>query len=281
MKLITNSETLSVRPELVRLATMARLPINSDVNAIDLNTALQAEWFKVGKLRVEIGGRPATGEELELFRALGAVDAIHPDLKTNYAGGVAFAGMMKAVNRRVGYLISEIQAGLKVPNPFWFLAGTRAVNLDQEGPECVSRIIEETGSSLGGAWRLATWPTNEVEVVGFILTFNGLSALTPIKVLQTTARHPDGKPKNPNTEETVRRWLIEEPSDGCYLLVSSQPWCWNQLQQTERIAREKGRLGMRFRVCGPAAPPTIKFEQYLDDLARRLKEELMALGKIQ
>ncbi|HEY9584475.1 MAG TPA: hypothetical protein VJI33_02775 [Candidatus Paceibacterota bacterium] len=284
MKLIKDG---SVDSNLLKLAWLLGFRSYMDSTPAELNAVLQEEWFQQGKLRAEIKGRPATAEELELLKLLGCVDSIRIKPNVNYAGGLVFGGMMKAVNRRVGYLIKEAQLGFLIPKLLWFLAGTRPLNPEQEGPKSVPGIMAETESMLGEAWCLAKWPTNETEVTEFVITFSGLGMITRPKVLHTVA-YVDVKPpvntneprrlRNPNTEDTIGRWLVESPSNGLYLLVSSQPWCWNQLQQAERVVKKAGRTGIKFDVCGPAAPPTIKLEQYLDDLSRRLKEELMVLG---
>lgn len=254
----------------------------------EMNAQLQREWVKAkdGVFRAQLGGRFPTDNEMELLRQLGA-NSIPIDFDVEYKGTIVLGATLKAVTRRVRFMISAEEAfeGALFPQPVYLLGSNRPLDPKLEMPEHVPAILEETGASFHSGWKEdgtnGRWPKTEIAMMEIVLWWQKTTCCVLrwhyIKVSAPDVSKSDGGARPAKTAETVREWL-KVATPGHYLIVSSQPFCECQKLEVERAVREAGKEGYTFDVCGPKAPP-LALSKWLDNLAKQLWEEVQLLPK--
>lgn len=279
MKLIENGV---VSYALIKFAQVCGLNVADDISPIALNKVLQKEWRKAteGTQRAQLEGPFPTKEELRLLGPLGA-GATLISWGTKYEGTLLLGATLKAVARRVAFMLDQEQDEDWIPSPVYLLGSSRKLNDKQEMPEHVPAILEETGAEFDDQWQkdAATpnrWPRTELEMMERVLEWMGTAhRWKVVLVLAPDGVKQDGSPRPANTAETVKGFLTMA-SPSRYLVVSSQPFCNGQLMAVERAAKEAGVDGYSFDVCGPKAPP-LPLVRWQDDLAKRFWEEVQLL----
>lgn len=291
-------ENGAVNPVLMQLASQV-LGIYPEANPLILNRVLQDWWVKAkeGVLRAQLGGRFPTEDELTLLKQLGMVDTIKINEPKKYRGTLVLGATLKAVVRRVKFMFDEGER-MGVPQPIYLLGSSRKLDPKLEMPKHVPAILEETGARFDYEWEKDartpySWPLIESEMMDRVIVWMELEyrEIGPRWEIKTVSAPDsiklDGSPRPANTTETVKEWTKRVYQTGHWLVVSSQPFCQNQLLAVERAANEADpgydehdpeRTSMTFDVCGPAAPP-LPLSRWLDNLAKQLWEEVQLLPK--
>jgi hypothetical protein len=272
-----------VSPVLTTLMEAVGLHVE-DESPAGVNEILQQKWVKTGPgtVRAQIMGRLPTEEELSLLKGLGQTDAISIGSLLDYDEFVFLGATMKAMARRLKFLIDEIcrcQCGTdELPPRLSFLVSHKPIIHDQEGPQVMETIMSETGLVLGSAWCMSRssddWPETEFEVAKFLCRMSGLGL---DNVTMFACSSSGGKVVN--TESTVRMWAESASSDPRRVgVISSQPFCGNQLLAVRRAVAGTRARDYQFSVFGPSAPP-LPLARWLDSLAKQLWEEFQLLPK--
>ena len=170
--------------------------------------------------------------------------------------------------------------GENIPNPVYYLGSRRPLDPKQEMPEHVPAMLKEVGASFHYQWKIDArttnfWPTNESQMLERVHVWQGSAYWAPCPVVAPDGLDSSGKRRSADTAGTIKEWLkIARP--GHYLVVSSQPWCGEQLLAVNRAVREACASGFTFDVCGPTAPE-LALSKWLDHLAKQLNEEVLLL----
>ncbi len=117
------------------------------------------------------------------------------------------------------------------------------------------------------------WPSNEMGMMAVVV--NGLNVPNTVPFSADNVEAGE-KTRPANTAETIYQFFNIRKITGHFLLVSSQPFCVNQLLAAKRAVKDLA--GITFDVCGPAAPP-LPLARWLDNLAKWLWEEVQLLPK--
>lgn len=282
MKFIKNGV---VHPALVEIVALQGLVATYGMPPQTLNDLLQEEWVKAkeGTFRSQLSGRFPTATEQSFLDQLGTA-VIPVDFNTRCEGTLLLGGTLKSVARRVAFLIAQLlETGYSgIPEPLYLLGSSRVLDPKQEMPEHVSDILRETGATFTRNFEKDVrtpncWPLSEIEMMERVIDWTEFNPSRLCLVLAPTGRTMEGVQRPANTAETIKAW-IEIARPGHYLVVSSQPFCENQLMAVERAVKEAGAEGYTFDVCGPAAPP-LPLSRWLDNLAKQLWEEVQLLPK--
>lgn len=262
---------------LIKLIELTGLKV-ADESPKAVNDLLQKEWFKTsseqGTLRCEIGGRLPNKEEYLLLGELGFLEDIMPDPAKNYNPPIFLGATMKAMARRIQFLKGRLWFPYGDKKPAYFLVGQRPLNEKLEGKHAVPSILEETGLTLDEEWcniPESEWPKTETEVAEFLIRYSGVNVEC----------HVVDMPKDgnilPNTYNTTVELFKTVSSDNPnYLVISSQPYCQNQLLTVMRAAAEAG-VDAKCDVCGPSAPTDLPLARILDCISKQLWEEVQYL----
>jgi hypothetical protein len=278
-------ENGAVNPVLLSLIQTCGLTV-TDESPSAVSDLLQREWVKTkdGAFRAQIGGRDPTEGELGILSQLGFVNEIPINNNGQYTGTLVLGATLKAVTRRMWFIVREKfrSTGLHQDgffHPIYSLGSSRPLNPDLEMQKHVPGIIEETGAPLmdwQGFPSDDRWPETEIDMMDSVARW--LSVPGVFCFCAPDATKPDGSIRPANTDETILGFFNQDPTwSGYYLLVSSQPFCMNQLLAARR-AVQPIRRSITFDVVGPAAPP-MPLARWLDTIAKQLWEEVQLLPK--
>lgn len=257
-----------------------------DESPLAVNDWLQREWVRAkdGGFRAEIGGVKPDTYQLKKLSDLGFVDEIPINHDVQYGGTIVLGATLKSVARRMWFVVREKfrSTGLHPEGffrPIYLLGSSRPLSSDLEMKKHVLGIIEETGALLRG-WQdleeMGKWPKTEIEMMSSVAEWLSVSEVHPF--LASDGMKSDGSPRPANTDETIRGFFNQDSiSPGHYLLVSSQPFCLNQLLAARRVVQSIG-CDITFDVVGPAAP-AMPLARWLDTVAKQLWEEVQLLPK--
>ncbi len=252
-----------VNTAFLELAKGVGLEIPDRSTFADLNTILQQKWRQEGKLRSEIKGRPAGPKEQELLFHLGCMKEIHvPDDLKECHGALLLGSLLPAVRRRLSFLISESNRGIRVPRVY-ALGNERLLNPAKESEQALNTPAD--GLTLRDNWRPEdrVLPTCEIDMMTDLLLQSKLPHPWPIWPIRT--------PGMGNTDETFNQWRAMNPFDnnkGTYIVVSNQPY----VDQQTSVARRMAPAGMTIYGIGPAANPVLPLETFLDNFAKEVYE---------
>lgn len=278
----------TVHSALLGLIRLSGLPV-TDESPATVNELLQANWKAAdGMLRAEIEGRFPTDEERVLIDQLG-MGAIPIDFAKKYKGTIILGATIKAVLRRVWFLLQEEKrSGLVIPQPVYLFGSSRALLPKQEMPEHMPAIVQEVGCVFKDNWQddaeCGSWPKDEMRMMEKVIQEWFFISSDRWKTVSVKAPDgvKDGKPRPANTPETAAEWYRKfgqefEPGSR-FLVVSSQPFCENQVGAVSRAIKEAGG-NFEFDVCGPAAPP-LPIDRLKDNFAKALWEEIQKRAKV-
>jgi hypothetical protein len=279
-------ENGSVNPAFLSLVQLCGLTV-SDESPVAVNSLLQEEWVKTkeGGFRAQIGGRYPTEGELGILSQLGFVNEIPINHGGQYSGTLVLGATLKAVVRRMWFLAREkFRVGGLYPHigffhPICLLGSLRLLKKDLEMEQHIPGIINETGAILIG-WQgqqeRGAWPKDEIEMMSWVAHW---LSFTEVSLFDTPdVEKPGGFSRPANTDETIREFFKDDlTSPGHYLLVSSQPFCLNQLLAARRAVQPIG-CDITFDVVGPAAP-AMPLARWLDTVAKQFWEEVQLLKK--
>ena len=271
-----------INPALLELIRASGLVV-VDESPQAINAMLQEKW-KVceGAQRAQIQGRFPNEGEMMLLRQLGT-EEVPIDFDTKYDGTLLLGATLEVVVRRVRFMETEEDKGVgeNIPEPLYLLGSRRALYHNQEMPEHVRAILEQTGARFNGLWKdfaaFGNWPQNEIMMMKCVVFWMGVSNWNHQLIPVPCVLKPDNSLRSANTAETIKEWLLYAPP-GHYLVVSSQPSCEYQLMAVERAVKEACAEGYTFDVCGPEAP-LLPLPRWLDNLAKQLWEEVQLLSK--
>lgn len=245
-----------------------------------INKLLQEEWLKTkaedGGLRCNIGGRPPDEKELGLIQQLEIWNEIKPQ-NQDYVAIVFLGGTMKAMARRLAFLSRNRPRNSP---PMYILGGQRPLIQNLEGKQMVSSITEETGWKMKGSWENVVpeaWPKTETEVAEFLILHsdNDYPSVDSLQIqFVDSKRKEDGS--LPNTYDTavdLFQSFKKKDLENRFLVVSSQPFCQNQLLTIQRAAVATGFNKSKFDVCGPAVASNFPLAKILDTIAKQFWEE--------
>ncbi len=210
------------------------------------------------------------------------------DFSKKYNGTLLLGATLKAVVRRVKFLIDQELDPQKrfrkgsIPQAVYLLGSNRPLNPEQEMPEHVPAILEETGAVFSTRsdrdWKKyqqqGLWPKDEIDMMAQALCWMDVEHWRMFSICAASVKVGE-KIRPANTAETVKAWL-EVAIPRRYLVVSSQPFCENQLMAVRRAVKEAGKEDYTFDVCGPEAP-ALQLSRWLDNLAKQLWEECQLL----
>lgn len=235
----------------------------------------QKAWIRpAGKERWQTEGFLALDEEKtlrakEIFSSkLFMVEALNPSRK-EYEYAVVLGAYVSTMRSRLAFLLKMMnERGLRFKQ-LVFLAGQRPRSLEMENRE---RLLGDYDHSLplksNWVWK-GELPETEVEMAKLLVSqtewpsfFSEDTVLFIDSPLQ-----PDGKGglRRPNTADTLKDWLAQNPKKGRILSVSSNPYCGYQNAVVANVFSD-----WDIETVGYASPEESRIELYFDSLARWL-----------
>lgn len=291
---------------LLALARKYGIEAPEDISPKDLNDKFQKTWFKEGYLRYQIKGDPPKDDDLSLLRELGCIDEVPPflEIPPQYPPsesmpviyeGVILLGALRArvVSRLHHFTTFASRVYFQRDWKTHLFGGARSLDPVKESREVLCTPAELPFKE---DWTPPQqMPTTEAEMMEFTWQQSQLPsewkyALVNTPLQPKDPKNPEGEKRPPNTGDTVRTWFAEQkPRPGYYLLLSNQPFVEYQTLVVERVLRECGALvltefdaafgteGFKIRECGPKTSLTLPLATYLDNAAKQLYEELLAM----
>jgi hypothetical protein len=230
-----------------------------------------------GKERWEIAEMSVSDRSLffDCFLKLGLLDEVKPTRK-KYKYAIIFGATAQGMRLRFAYLLNLMKEGHIDVEQIIFLVGQRLRN---GTIETVDILFNQEYSLLPFSpnWiKPEKLPETETEIAQLIVEQTDLpsSIRNTISFVHAPARiQEDGTFLRPNTDDTVRAWLEQNPEKGTILCISSQPYVDRQLFVAKRLLPD-----WDIECAGPA----IKNDDFniaviLDSLARTVWE----IGKMR
>lgn len=263
------------KPTAALLELACRLGVLHEESAVSINAALQEKWYRPGKLRAEISEEYAKRrtELMPLFSRLGLVDAVLPP-GGSYDYALLLGATVSTVRKRLR-LLREQEAQGRIRFKWLVLLGSeRLLRPDKESAEVVLKPGElpfKKGWDYHGLF-----PKTEASMMVLVRLQSDLPEWPTTTVSTPLQRTPDGRTRNPNTEDTVRHWLRTRPNPGRCLAVSSQPFVSFQRIIVENVLRDDALWLVE--ACGYEAPDSLPVSVFLDTIAKQLYEEVRRLA---
>ena len=200
---------------------------------LGIRDATQKAWYQEGKLRAEIQERHGDKqrEAMSLFRRLGFVHEVRCRRQRYFHCGI-LGGTVVAVRKRLAFLISEWERGVRIMN-LALLGSHRPLLADKES-EAVLLRRDNTELPICDDWKLeGPLPDTEIEMMRLVYDQAKLPAawrevLGPNRVTCVSPLNAKA-----NTRDTLEVWGEEMTSS--VLLVSSQPFVSYQRAVAESI----------------------------------------------
>jgi hypothetical protein len=239
------------RPALVSLLKL--LEVSHDGTLPGIVSATQAPWLRKTAERWELSETLSSQKEkaLPLLQQLGCVDTISPQ-KQQYDIALVLGGYKDRMDARFDYLIKLWKEGVRF-NKLIFLTGARPIDFEHED---VCDCLE-----------------TETELMQFLyeeLDLPEEMRHIPVTIVDTPAqKKEDGSLRRPNTADTLREWLKQNPDPCTALFISNQPLVGYQ----DSVMRTELPQTIPFETVGPQADDDTLLALYLDNLARWLYQE--------
>ena len=224
----------------------------------------QERWHQEEKLEQK------KNELIPLFQELGVISAISPS-KSYYTYALILGATLQRVRTRIAYLHELGQKGI-VFDQIILLGGKRPLDpeiekseqlLDYNNPDLPIRKDWQFNGSL---------PTTETEMMKMVVDQSELPQRIKQRiVIIDTPMQPaaNNTLRRPNTADTMKEWLKNNPKPGSCLALSNQPYIGYQHSVITTL------LPKEFVVesAGPAVADDIRIANTLDNLARWLYQE--------
>lgn len=255
---------------LLNLARRHGIEVGDDVTGQKLSQMMQERWLRKTEHQYQIPGGPPSDDDLTLLKKLGLVEAASAP-QGQYDGALVVGATIVAVRKRLAFLAEQHHQGVTVKT-VCLLGGARPLDKDKESPTVLCTLAELPFKE--GWTPPTTLPTTEGEMMQFVFEQSALpSEWEGVFINAPLQPTPDGKTRHPNTTDTVKELLKDNPKPGTYVVVSSQPFV---ARQTWNVMSVLPTLELMVIGIGYAAAPTTPLKTFLDEIARLLYEETQA-----
>lgn len=198
---------------------------------------------------------------IPLLEKLNYVNEIVPE-GNEYDYCLLLGASFSSFESRMGYLTELLKKNVRFKE-LVFLGGKRPL------ADLEKKLILKK-------YPLEKMPENEIEMMRLVFDKSRLSEIEKIKLTFVTAdlQIKNGQLVRPNTEDTLRKWLLEnKPVFGKCLAVSNQPYIGYQRAVLKMVLN-----GFSVETVGRKALDDEKISIYLDSLARELYQEAKRLN---
>jgi hypothetical protein len=267
------------KPSALLLRLLHELEINHDGTLASIVSATQKAWLRpAGKERweMEMSFEDKRSQLIPLFEQLGFVCEVVPRYD-HYDYVLVLGALAERVRTRLAYLKHLWENGVKFDS-IVFLGGSRPLQPDLESSEILlNRYHAELPAS--STWQFdGVLPTTELEMMRFIFEQADLpdqwKTLPLVWVDAPMIQTPEGKLRRPNTEDTIKTWLKQQPKPGRCLVISNQPYVYYQ----DAVVRTHLSGDFTIDSVGKSAEAGYAVSLYLDTIARTLYQEQKRLN---
>lgn len=278
---IAASLLIKERPSPVLVQLFNILGVQTDGTAQSLNRIAQKYFLrKSGQERWEMEKKyeDKRGELLPVFKELNVIDAVWPSEK-KYQHIIIHGSTITGMRRRLDFLNTLWDQGIRSETIIFF-SGERPLDptleskevlLNQElshipfrkGWKCPEKMPETEADAARLAWDQMI--SNED-----LRTKNVLFIRVPM------IKDPDtGKPRRPQTKDTIEAWLNKNPVPGKCLAISNNPYIPYQHQTMLKTLRAKNwDQQLQVETVGGATDADTPVAIHLDNIARWLYTEI-------
>jgi len=240
----------------------------------------QKVWLRpAGKERWEVALLHEGNREqiLPLLKKIGSVDAIFPSQK-NYQYGVVLGALVSRVRSRFAFLLDLWKKGIRFDEVV-FLGGERPLHATLESADL---LLDPNNKELpfSEGWRLKEkLPETETEMMKMVFDQaelpEGFAENVNVTFVDAQMQQrADGTLRRPTTNDTVEKWLEQNPEPGSCLFVSNQPYTGRQ----DSVARTYLPKRFSIETVGSQAYQDLPIVTFLDSLARWLYQEKKRRG---
>jgi len=235
----------------------------------------QKVWLRpAGKERweVELLHEDKRDQIMPILKEIGCIDEVFPS-QEKYTYGVVLGALVSRVRSRFAFLLDLYKRGVRFDEVV-FLGGERPLYPNQEPEEL---LLDPNNKELPFSpdWQLkGELPKTETEMMQMVFDQAELPEGFAENVRVTFVDAPmqqkaDGALRRPTTNDTIERWLEQNPAPGSCLFVSNQPYSGRQ----DSVARTYLPERFAIETVGSAAYKDLPIVTFLDSLARWLYQE--------
>ena len=243
----------NLHPSLLRILDAVEMPpLNPTKNALtqincwaQKNLLRQGERWNIQSARFE-HLKPAL---LPYLKDLGLVEAKFPCFK-RYTGAIIHGALYSRVSLRLQFLIDQWNLGVRFSH-LYFLTGERPLQ------ECEKELLQSTAKTecemIQQIWEKSDLPPE-------------MRSLVEVHFVNAPMKGRPNAPIRPTTNDTIKKWLRDNPPRGSYLSVTNAPYHHRQDQALRRLAPST----FHFETVGTQASDDLPLWLFLDELARMI-----------
>lgn len=227
----------------------------------EVHAFVQRDWYQEGKLRVDVLERHSAlkTDALPVFQELGLVAEVRA-LRFSYLTALVMGATVGAMRKRIKYLVSEWERGIRFSG-FVLLTSDRV--LRSEGVESPQALADDAVLPFDNrAAAMADLPEHEGQAAEWLLRHSA-KQLPWMCRPRVVTYFGGGKG---NTEDTLRQYVQDCRPSGSHLLVSSQPYVFDQQAAAQMILPSYCPVD----AVGYEAPASTNVTQFLDTIAKTI-----------
>lgn len=258
--------------DLRELAKQNGIECSDTTTAEELSAQMQARWLRAEEHQFQIPKGPPNARDLFLLNKLGMVQEIEPP-PMYYEGTLLLGASIKDTRRRLAFILHSWGNINLDTGTIYFLVSERDVqNENMDG------LYTPDGIPFKAEWKpMGAMLKTETDVARTIWEQSVIPQGMLAKFVDTPLQPTETAEitRNPNTTDTMVEFMKCNPTQGIWLLASSQPFIQRQLLNVEATLKLFPGAYTIVEI-GPETSPDLPLKAYLDEVARLLYQQLLA-----